>query len=199
MSRITILTPTLKRPLPVLERCFASVNWQTLPSWEHVVCSDGCLEPGVAQLVERGRDPRRRYTNLTAQWGHFGAGVRGALLPQVRTEYVAFLDDDNILFPRYCERMVQALDGNSGAGFAICQIVHWGPLPPRFGGLMPVILTGIPPETNNIDTLQVVARTAAIQASGWVLAGYLSDGKTYERLGRMHPWVAVDEVLAIHV
>jgi glycosyltransferase involved in cell wall biosynthesis len=198
MAAITILTPTLNRPLRVLERCMASVNQQTVADWEHVVCSDGRHEPGVEAIVARAYDRRRRYLHLPETRGHFGAGVRGALLPAVVSRYVAFLDDDNLLFPRFCERMVAALAAHPHAGFAICQIVHAGPLHPRFGP-PPAILRGIPPVTGNIDTLQVVARTEAIQQVGWVLNGYGSDGATYERLAAAFPWVAVEEVLGLHL
>lgn len=94
--------------------------------------------------------------------------------------------------------MIGALDADPAAGFAICQILHCGPLLPSFGP-PPVVLTGVPPVTNNIDTLQVVARTAAMRECGWVLAGYGSDGATFERLAKAHRWVAVDEVLAAHL
>ena len=61
-----------------------------------------------------------------------------------------------------------------------------------------MLLDGLPPAPGNIDTLQVVARAEAIRRCGWVLDGYLSDGATYDRLARAGPWVAVDEVLAVH-
>ncbi len=198
MSTITILTPTLNRPLPALERCFASVNQQTLADWAHWVCSDGRHEPPVEDLVRRGHDHRRRYLHLPQLGGHYGAGVRAALTPEVRSPYVAFLDDDNLLFPKFCERMVAALEASPAAGFAVCQIVHAGPLHPRFGP-PPAILRGIPPVTGNIDTLQVVARSEGMRQRGWVLAGYGSDGATYQRLAQAFLWVEVDEVLAIHL
>jgi glycosyltransferase involved in cell wall biosynthesis len=198
MSRITFLTPTRNRPLSVLERCLASVDRQTFSDWEHLVCSDGPPEPGVKELVERPSDGRRYYVYLAEPAGHFGAGVRAALLPQVSSDYVAFLDDDNLLFPRYGERMVRALDEHPEAGFVICPIVHCGPLLPCFGP-PPAILTGVPPVLNNIDTLQVVVRTQVIRECGWALAGYGSDGWTYERLSQQVGWVAVEEVLAIHL
>jgi SAM-dependent methyltransferase len=197
-GRITILTPTLNRPPATVERCLRSVNEQTFSGWEHLICSDGRHEPEVEEMVRRGGDRRRRYLHLAQAAGHFGAGVRAALLPEVRTDYVAFLDDDNILFPRFCERMVQDLDSHPEAGFAICQIVHCGPLAAHFS-LPPVVLTGVPPRIKNIDTLQVVARTEAMRACGWVLDGYVSDGATYERLAQTCPWIAVDEVLGMHV
>ncbi len=198
LGRLTILTPTIQRALGVLQRCLVSVDRQTLADWVHIICSDGTLEPAVAELVHRGGDDRRSYRHLATPAGHFGAGVRAALLGLVHTEYVAFLDDDNVLFPRYAERMVHALDSHPEAAFAICPILHGGPLLPSFG-TPPVVLTGIPPVTNHIDTLQVVVRTQAMQASGWVLAGYASDGATYERLAQTYLWVAVDEVLAAHL
>ena len=66
-------------------------------------------------------------------------------------------------------------------------------------GLPPAILTGIPPVTSNIDTLQAVVRREVMQQTGWVLDGYGSDGATYEKIGRQFPWVAVDEVLGAHL
>jgi glycosyltransferase involved in cell wall biosynthesis len=198
MDKITIVTPTLNRPLPVVERCIASVNQQTLVGWEHIICSDGQPESAVEELVRRGHDGRRCYTHVSPARGHFGAGVRAAVLPEVRSPFVAFLDDDNLLFPRFCERMIGALEAHPEAGFAICQIVHAGPLHPRFGA-PPALLRGVPPVTGNIDTLQVVARTEAIQKVGWVLDGYGSDGATYERLAAAFPWIAVEEVLGLHL
>jgi len=198
MSTITIITPTLNRPAPVLQRCIASVDRQTFADWEHVICSDGQFEPAVDEIVRGGQDQRRRYVHLSQPLGHFGAGVRSALTAEAASKYLAFLDDDNLLFPRFCERMIQALDANPQAHFAICQIVHCGPLVPEFG-LPPAILTGIPPVPSSIDTLQVVVRTETMRQSGWVLSDYLSDGATYEKLGKEYPWVAVDEVLGIHL
>ncbi|HMC63376.1 MAG TPA: glycosyltransferase family A protein [Gemmataceae bacterium] len=195
---ITILTPTRHRPLAVLERCVTSVNRQTLLDWLHLICSDGQQEPAVEEFVRQEHDERRRCLYLTPPRGHYGAGVRAALLDRVQTPYVAFLDDDNVLFPRFCEDMTQTLSEHPEAGWAICQILHCGPLHPRFG-LPPAVLTGIPPVPANIDTLQVVARTDVIRQSGWVLNGYLSDGATYEKLAKSSPWIAVDEVLGAHV
>jgi cellulose synthase/poly-beta-1,6-N-acetylglucosamine synthase-like glycosyltransferase len=197
-ARLTIITPTLNRSRIVLERCIGSVNQQTFTGWEHLICSDGRPEPELARLVQQGQDERRRYLYLTRPVGHYGAGVRALLTRQARTEYLAFLDDDNLLLPRFCERMIRALDENPQAGWAVCPVVHCGPLHPRFG-LPPAVLTGIPPVTGNIDTLQVVVRTQAMRASGWKLCGYASDGATYEGLSHAYPWVAVDEVLGIHL
>ncbi len=196
MSRITILTPTLGRDLPVVERCIHSVGCQTLVSWEHIVCSDGKYEPLVERLVRRIGDTRRKYTYLPEPAGHFGAGVRQALTDVAKGEYLAFVDDDNIIFPKFAEKMVATLDRHPDAGFAICQVVQCIPLPPELG-LAPIIIDGIPPRRRNIDTLQVVVRKIAMQQTRWRLEGYESDGYTYEELARQHRWIAVDEVLGM--
>ncbi|MBV9123874.1 MAG: glycosyltransferase family 2 protein [Planctomycetes bacterium] len=198
MTKISILTPTLNRDPRVLERCFRSVAGQTLKDWEHLVCSDGQRELVVEQLVQRLYDPRRKYSYLSQLAGHYGAGVRAVLTDRAAGEYLAFLDDDNILFPRFAERMTEALDRHPEAGFAICQVVHCGPLPLETG-LPPMIITGIPPVLYNIDTLQVVVRKQAIQQTRWQLRGYQSDGHTYEKLAREHRWIAVEEVLALKI
>jgi glycosyltransferase involved in cell wall biosynthesis len=197
MSRVTIITPTCNRDLTILRRCISSVRSQTMPDWDQLICSDGQYEPAVDELVLSTKDERIRYCYLTDKRGHYGAGVRAALLDQARGRYLAFLDDDNMLFPKYLERMTDALEAAPDVGFAICQIVHYGPLAyavPFF----PVILNGIPPRLQNIDTLQVVVRRTAMLQTGWVLGGYCSDGYTFEKLGQEHRWLAIDEVLGIH-
>jgi len=195
-TKITFITPTLNRDYRVLERCALSVTSQTIRDWEHIICSDGQFEPHVEQLVQSFSDPRRRYTHLTAPAGHFGAGVRQALLTDARGDLLAFLDDDNMVFPKFAERMITALDQAPDAGFAICQIVQTAQQPP--GCLLePIIITGIPPVGQNIDTLQVVVRKAAMKQSGWCLMGYCSDGHTYEKLARQYRWIPVDEVLGM--
>jgi len=196
MSRITIITPTLERDPRVVERCLRSVATQTFPDWEQIVCSDGKHEPAVERLTKRLGDARRRYSYLPQHAGHFGAGVREALTEVATGEYLAFLDDDNILFPRYAAVMIETLDRNPGAAFAICQILHCTELPVEYG-LAPIVINGIPPRICNIDTLQVVVRKDAMRKTGWCLNGYCSDGYTYEKLAREHSWIAVDEVLGM--
>src|SRR5262249_20508926 len=141
-------------------------------------------------------DSRRRYAHLSTPAGHFGAGVRQALISHASGDYLAFLDDDNMVFPKFAEHMIAALDQAPDASFAICQIVQTTPLPPQYV-LAPTIITGIPPVVRNIDTLQVVVRKAVMEKSGWCLMGYCSDGHTYEKLAQQYRWIPVDEVLGI--
>jgi hypothetical protein len=120
------------------------------------------------------------------------------LMNQADTEYVMFLDDDNIILPHYLEKMIRALDETAhGEAFAICAILHFGPLP-FFFDKPPVLLRG-EPRLLHIDTLQVVVRTEAMKAVGWRTGGYVADGFTYQELGKRFQYVRVDECLAIHL
>jgi glycosyltransferase involved in cell wall biosynthesis len=196
--KISILTPTLARGLPVIERCIRSVSQQSFRDWEHIICSDGRHELGVERLVQHYGDKRRKYVHLSQHVGHYGAAVREALLDVAVGEYLAFVDDDNIIFPKFAERMVDALEDNPDAGFAICQIVKCTPLPPEHG-LAPIVISGIPPVRRNIDALQVVVRKQAMLKTRWCLNGYESVGYTCEKLANEHRWIAVDEVLGVKI
>jgi glycosyltransferase involved in cell wall biosynthesis len=198
MSRITFITPTRNRSPRVVERCLQSVERQTFTDWEQIVCSDGRHEPSIERLVERMGDPRRRYTYLPQRLGHYGAGVRDAMIDVARGEYLASLDDDNVVFPKFGETMIEALDRNSDAGFAICEIVECRPLPDK-PDFSPFIITGIPPANCKIDALQVVVRKEAMRKTRWCMKEYYSDGYTYEKLARDHSWIRVDDVLGLHL
>lgn len=110
MTRLSFITPTLNRDPRVVERCLRSIGNQTLEDWEHLVCSDGKHEPLVEQLVQRVGDKRRKYLQLAQHAGHFGAGVREALIDRAAGRYLAFVDDDNMVFPRFAQSMTAALD-----------------------------------------------------------------------------------------
>lgn len=191
---ITIITPSFRRSPDIVRRCLASVDAQTYPGWRHIVCSDGGYSDDIRRLCTH---PKRSYHHTGKTLGHFGAGVRAAILPKAQSEFVAFLDDDNILLPRFCEIMLNALEADPSAEFAICPILHFGPIPGRTG-LKPWVLTGLPPRIGCIDTLNIVVRTAAMLKTGWSLSGFTSDGTTYERLATL-PYTVVDEVLAVHL
>jgi len=198
-ARITIITPTYRRNSAVLRRCLGCVRAQTFSYWRHIICSDGLHEQHAADLIGAEADARTTYCVSSRHYGDYGASVRQEMLTSpVDTEYVMFLDDDNIILPHYLEKMIRALDEAShGEAFAICAILHFGPLP-FFFGKPPVLLRG-EPRLLHIDTLQVVVRTEAMKAVGWRTGSYVADGFTYQELGKRFQYVRVDECLAIHM
>ncbi|HET9582167.1 MAG TPA: glycosyltransferase [Gemmatimonadota bacterium] len=196
--KVTIVTPTYRRDAAILARCLGCVRAQTEAAWRHVVCSDGVHEPDVERLLAGEKDPRFEYRVSNVHHGGFGAGVRQEVLTSdTGTEFIMFLDDDNVILPHYLEKMIAALDGaRNGEQFAICSILHYGPLP-FFMDRPPVILRG-EPLVCQIDTLQVLVRTDAMREIGWRDHGYLSDGFTYRALGDRFGYVRVDDCLGIH-
>lgn len=198
-AKVTIVTPTFQRHPGMLDRCLGCVRAQTEVAWRHIVCSDGIHEPEVENLVARENDPRVEYRVSTKHYGGYGAGVRQDVLMQSEaTEFIMFLDDDNVILPHYLERMIEALGrARNGEQFAICSILHFGPLP-FFMERPPVLLRG-EPRVCQIDTLQVLVRTEAMREIGWRDHGYLSDGFTYRALGERFGYVRVHDCLGIHL
>ena len=104
-------------------------------------------------------------------------------------KYYVFLDDDNILMPDYLEKMLNALEtAKGGERFAICRILHFGPLLLQLG-IPPIYLRG-EPRAQYIDTLQVMVEANAMRQVGWKSGQHFhSDGVTYEELGRRFSYV----------
>lgn len=177
-----------------------SVRAQTFGGWRHVVCSDG-VEEGVPRRLCSG-DDRVEYRVSREAHRDYGPGVRNEVLATVDTEYVCFLDDDNVIMPAYLERMVGAIEAH-GAQFAVCACLHYGPLREDIHGPgLPKVLSGVPPRLYYVDTIQVVARSEAVVEVGFARDaendGYYGDGITYEEMGRRFPYAVVPEVLAVH-
>jgi glycosyltransferase involved in cell wall biosynthesis len=197
---ISILTPTYKRNL---QSCINCVNWQTYTDWEHIIVSDG-PDPELREWLDNNKllNKRRRYYELPENTGDYGASVRKWAIQQglLNNRYVAFLDDDNIIFPDFLNEFVITLEGSSDeVGFAICNIIHLGPLP-DWVGPAPKVLTGEPVITGNIDTLQVVVKREAIMDVGWNSeAGFHSDGVTYEELSKKYSYLKIEKILGVHV
>ncbi len=200
--KVSIVTPTWQRELSIIKRCISCVDAQTYTDWEHIICSDGPREARVKHLCED--NPKRRYFSESINYNDYGSSVRNNLIKssKLEGELVCFFDDDNIILPTYLEKMVNALvNAKDGEKFAICQIMHFGPLPHHLCPA-PAIITGIPPRMQNIDTLQVLTTLEAIKPFGWVkgaTSGYCDDGCTYEALAKHNRFVEVPECLGIHL
>lgn len=198
---VSVITPTYRRSPAVVSRCIDCMRLQTMTKWEQFVCSDGKREDNIESLVKAVNDPRIVYGFTSDKKdGDFGNSIRAQMIDLARGDFIAFFDDDNLILPSYMEAMVDALTANPDAGFAICRIVHFGPLREDVVGNSPKVLTGIPVETYHIDSLQVMVRTEAIREVGWDTGnGYLSDGHTFEKLAESFEYIEVPEVLGFHI
>jgi GT2 family glycosyltransferase len=102
---VSITIPTWNR-LPLLREAVASVLAQTYPRWELVVADDGSSD-GTAEWVRGLDDPRIRVVEAP-HTGHMGE-VRNRGVAAGTGELVAFLDSDDLWYPRSLERMVTGL------------------------------------------------------------------------------------------
>jgi glycosyltransferase involved in cell wall biosynthesis len=196
MALISIITPTHKRNPIILERCFISVERQTYDQWEHLVVADGG-DLNAKNMIIVGNNDKRSYHEIERRGG-YGAAVRQAALDKAKGKYLVFLDDDNIIFPTFLEKMISALESaKDDEKFAICQMLHFGPVQP-FLGPPPIVLEGIP-KMYHIDTLQIMIDKEAFMSVGWQGNDYFSDGRTYEMLGSKFKYVKVPEVLCVHL
>lgn len=198
--RVTVITPTFNRDPKIVKRCIDCMTLQTVADWEQLVCSNGTEESAVRDLVAAVGDSRVRYLHLGAEMpkGDFGNSARKAMLEKATGQYVMFCDDDNIILPHYMRVMADALD-RSGMDFAVCRVMHFGPLNEAEAGKPPKVLTGEPVKLYHIDPLQVMVKKEVMLKVGWDTAvGYLSDGVTLEKLGKDYKHVTVGEVLGIH-
>lgn len=110
---ITILLPTYNRA-EFLPRAIRCIQAQTFQDWRLWVINDGGED--VGSIVDSFHDPRMRYLNLE----HRGkAGTLNTALKEVSSEYVAYMDDDDEVFPDHLETLYRAaLEHNSGFVFS---------------------------------------------------------------------------------
>jgi len=198
--QVSIITPTYRRDPRVVSRCIDCVKLQTISDVEQLVCSDGAAEPQIASLVASTGDVRITYQHTTLKKpGDFGNVVRQTMLEKARGKYILFLDDDNLILPNYLEKMIATIEA-SGADFAVCQVVHFGPLNEQVIGRPPQVLKGLPVKLHHVDPLQILVKREAMLDVGWdTEKGYLADGHTLQALGEKYKCVEVPEVLGFHM
>lgn len=190
-----IITPTYKTDKNIVLRCVQSVKSQTLYkkfNIKHIICSDGYYDKELDELSKK-HDFEYMYSQQNL--GHYGAGIRNFVLDKLNTYYVTFLDDDNIIYPNYLQRMYETIQEND---YCTCDIIHCGPVQ-QFVGTPPFILKGNRLEKYWIDTLQLLIRTEKMKEIRWTENGYCSDGETYEKIGRQFTGTYVNETLGIHI
>jgi hypothetical protein len=198
--KVSVITPTFRRDLRVVSRCLDCVRLQTVPEVEQLVCSDGAAEPQIAALVGSVGDTRITYQHTAVKKaGDFGNVVRHEMLQKARGKYVLFLDDDNLILPNYLEKMIEAIESGD-YDFAVCRVVHFGPLREDIIGKPPQVIRGIPVKLHYVDPLQILVKREAMLDVGWdTEKGYLADGHTLQALGEKYKYVEVPEVLGFHM
>jgi hypothetical protein len=115
----SILMPTHYRA-DVIEFAIASVLAQDEPDFELLVVGDGA-EVGTSEAVAEFDDPRIRWMDFP-KGPAFGYANRNKALAEARGRYVAFVADDDLIFPDHLSRLRRHLD--AGAVLA-CTRAAW--------------------------------------------------------------------------
>ncbi len=115
----SILLPTHARS-DVISFAIRSILAQQVQSFELLVVGDGA-EDGTAEAVLGFKDKRITWMDLPKAPG-FGYANRNVALRQARGRYIAFLSDDDLLFPDHLMLLKRQLD--AGAVLA-CTRAAW--------------------------------------------------------------------------
>ena len=111
-GQVSVVIPTHNRAA-LLRETLRSVAGQDEPVAEVIVADDGSTDDTAALLDEFGAVHVR---NPAGGWGP--ARARNAGLERVRTEYVAFVDSDDLWLPSAARVLRGALEANPHAPFA---------------------------------------------------------------------------------
>ena len=136
---VTVVVATWKRPgllLSTLESVFA----QSPPPREVIVVDDGSPDDTAARVAPLAEAGRIRYVRQ-ANAGMAAARNAGARL--ATSEYLYFLDDDDLLFPGALPALVGEMDRRHDAAFVCGELIefrgdHPGPPPALAGPPTPV-------------------------------------------------------------
>jgi glycosyltransferase involved in cell wall biosynthesis len=111
-GRVSVVIPTYNRE-ELLGHTLETVLAQTLPPAEVIVVDDGSTDSTPKLLEDLG------VTVIRNPEGGWGPGrARNVALERVSTDYVAFVDSDDLLLPDALERLTSALAAAPNAPFA---------------------------------------------------------------------------------
>ena len=192
--KVSVVIPAY-RGGPMLRRAVDSIIAQEFACLDILVVSDGSDDP-MADLDDA--DERLRVVRMD----HRGvSATRNAGLLESRTDFVAFLDEDDVAMPRRIGLQYEALMGHPEA--AIChsqvQVIDDSDRPVRSPNGSPTTYLDMLRGSFLYMTSLMVRRQRAIIAGGFdTLMDVGEDVDFYLRLAKDHELVYVPEVLTLY-
>lgn len=165
-----------------------SLRAQTLPEWQAILVDDGSTDDtAVIFAAAAHADPRFRVVTHERPLG-LGA-ARNAALGEADTEFIAFLDADDVMRPRALERAVQTLR-RTGSDLVVGAYVRLRPEDGRYvaGDVQPWVAEATDPARDAVTvdehpavTGNIVAWSKISRRALWTDAGIrFPEGRLYE-------------------
>jgi len=131
VSLFDVILPTRGRA-HTIGFAIESVLRQSVADFALEVVGDGCDDETERVILAAG-DPRVRFSRFSKGMG-FGYANRNTVLRRGRSPYVAYMTDDDLLFPDHLELALSALErpGPSLAAFRAAQVRFPDDLDPNF-------------------------------------------------------------------
>ncbi len=111
---VTVIMPSYNTEAFIAE-AIESVREQTYKSWQLFIVDDGSTDESMVILNNFANDPRIKVLQ-TANQG--SSGARNLALEQTQTDYVAFLDSDDVWLPNKLEEHLHYMEKNPQVGLS---------------------------------------------------------------------------------
>ena len=172
-----------------IDSAIQSVLDQEDPSWRLWVIDDGSTDATALHVTRYTHDPRIHLISQPGQ-GAAAARNRGLDSPPALGDYVAFLDSDDIWHPEFLVQMKRALQSDSAAGLAWCEMECFEGATGRYRGDRPPI------EGSAAETLPRIFSDVTFLGSGVLCRGeFFRDGlrypERYRTMEDVHVWSAI--------
>lgn len=116
--KITVVIP-FKDRTDLLRVTISSLSTQTYEGWNLILVDDGSTQESVGSVQHYiSPDPRIRLISRSGKSAGPSA-CRNQGVSEVRTEYLMFLDSDDLLIPESLGRRVEVMDRNRDANFCL--------------------------------------------------------------------------------
>lgn len=123
IPKIVVITPTTGGKF--LDKCIESVQQSTLPNIEHWIVVDGKEHEGKVNMILAKYENRHPVVKFTlpknvGSGGWNGHRMYGSIPWLVDSDYIAYLDDDNIVTPTHYSDLLRGIVKNPENKWAYC-------------------------------------------------------------------------------
>lgn len=194
---VSIVIPTRNRR-NYLPHALASIANQDYPAVETVIVNDAESVRDIAERFDAVLVEEEKPIDHAAAWN---AGVERA-----RGEYVAFVDDDDLIFPEHISTLVDtAMRAGAAAVQASSVIAHRGSAPDEFLGFSAGSLVGIDLEEALVNCPTIGMISAMVRRDVFAELGPFDSGVApnddYEmilRIALKYDWIHADRVTYVY-